>query len=213
MLRNLFLVGLVVLVFWGVGYFWLTADQGSAGTAFMPEGHFRTFHPADVPPERAESFYGNLRRTMADGYSEAAEPSARNYQAWQRFNSAPYLSSTHGDRFVNNYGNALAADYGAALPGKPMPAGAILAKDAFAVTDEGTVFAQSLFLMEKLGQGRSPEFADWRYVMITAAGEIYGDSMDPETSEKVTFCHDCHKDVADQDYLFHVPEPFRVPSR
>ena len=213
MLRNLGLVGLVVIVFWGIGYLWLSSEEGTAGAAFQPEGHFRTFNAASITPERAESIYENLRGDMADRYAEAAEASAMNYQKWQRFNSAPYLSATHGDRFVNNFGNALAVGYAGVLRGETMPPGAILAKDAFAVTEGEKVFAQSLFLMEKLEQGRSPAFADWRYVMITAAGELYADSLDPDTVAKVTFCHDCHKDVADQDYLFHVPEPFRVPSR
>lgn len=212
MLRNLALVALVIGIFWGIGYLWVSSDNSASTAKFKPEGHFKTFHAADNGPERSEQLYNSLRNDMAQGYAEASEPSAMGYQNWQRFNSAPYLSATHGDRFVNNYGNARAADYGRLAAGRTMPAGAILAKDAFAVTEEGQVFAQSLFLMEKLGQGRSPATADWRYVMITAAGEVYGDSLADDPS-KVKFCHDCHIQVADQDYLFFVPEAFRIAAR
>ncbi|MDF1720131.1 MAG: cytochrome P460 family protein [Minwuia sp.] len=212
MLRNPGLIGMVVVVFWIIGYFWLASDENPSPTSFQPEGHFKTFHAADNSPERSEELYNSLRGDMADRYAEASEPSVMGYQNWQRFNTAPYLSATHGDRFVNNYGNALAGDYTNVLTGAAMPAGAILAKDAFAVTEEGQVFAQSLFVMEKLGAGRSPETADWRYVMITAAGEVYGDSMG-ENAMKVTFCHECHQQVAGQDYLFFVPEAFRTASR
>lgn len=212
MLRNLGLVALVIGIFWAIGYLWVSSDNSVSTATFKPEGHFRTFHAADNGPERSEHLYNGLRNDMAQAYAEASEPSAMGYQNWQRFNLAPYLSATHGDRFVNNYGNARAADYARMVAGHVMPAGAILAKDAFAVTEEGQVFAQSLFLMEKLGPGRSPATADWRYVMITAAGEVYGDTL-AEDSSKVKFCHDCHIQVADQDYLFFVPEAFRAAAR
>jgi len=110
---------------------------------------------------------------------------------------------------VNNYGNALSAGYSAIADGGKMPAGAILAKDSFAITEDGDVYAQSLFLMEKLPAGASEATGDWRYVMITPAGETYGDTMG-ESPEKVDFCHDCHKSVQRSDYLFYVPEGYRI---
>lgn len=190
--------------------FWLLGYSSQADRAeFQPEGHFVTMNAADASAATAEKFYQSLLPDMRERYARSDEPSAQVYQDWQRFNSAPYRSQTHGERFVNNYGNSLASDYDLARQGRAMPAGAILAKDAFAITEDGAVYAQSLFLMEKLEEGRSPDTADWRYVMITPSGESYGDTLG-ENPEKVVFCHDCHRAVASSDYLFHIPEGFRA---
>jgi hypothetical protein len=43
---------------------------------------------------------------------DLAEPSpAHGYLGWDRYNSAPYLSSTHGNRYASHYANRLAAGY------------------------------------------------------------------------------------------------------
>lgn len=196
-------IGLVLAAFWFLGF---SSDRDAA--QFEPEGHFVTLNAADPPPEKAAELYQSIQNDMQDRYARSDEPSAGVYQNWQQFNTAPYRSKTHGERFVNNYGNDKAADYKAVKDGKPMPAGAILAKDAFAITEDGDVYAQSLFLMEKLPKGASKVTGDWRYVMITPAGEAYGDT-NGENPEKVDFCHQCHKSVQNSDYLFYVPKAYR----
>lgn len=203
---------LVLFIALAIASFWLLGNSsGDDRAEYAPEGHFVTMNAADSGPEEAEELYDSLRNDMRERYARADDPTAAAYQDWQRFNTAPYRSATHGQRFVNNYGNEKAAGYSAVKSsGKPMPVGAILAKDAFAITTEGDVYAQSLFLMEKLPAGSSKVTGDWRYVMITPAGETYGDTRG-EFPEKVDFCHDCHRTVQRSDYLFGIPEGY-VPA-
>lgn len=204
---GLIIVAVVALA--AVG-FWLLGFSSQADRAeFEPDGHFVTMNAADTPTETAEKYYQSLLPDMRERYARSDDPAGKAYQDWQRFNTAPYRSETHGERYVNNYGNDLASEYNLVRQGRAMPVGAILAKDAFAITTDGAVYAQSLFLMEKLEKGRSPTTADWRYVMITPSGETYGDTLG-ENPDKVVFCHDCHRLVAESDYLFHIPEAFRA---
>ena len=92
------------------------------------------------------SIYERIRDEMAAAYRVSRDPVATRFYAWRRYNRAPYLSATHGDRYVSNYANALARDYGRPGAG-PMPVGAVLAKDSFTVTARGDVFTGPLFLM------------------------------------------------------------------
>ncbi|WP_417517164.1 cytochrome P460 family protein [Minwuia sp.] len=209
MSRNAAIIILAVLIAAGAGFYFLGQSSSDGRPAFAPEGHFKTMNAADAEGSKAEQLYQSIISDMRSGYAESDEPAGRAYQTWTRFNTAPYKSKTHGERYVNNYGNALAAEYRAVKQGKVMPVGAILAKDAFAITTEGDVYAQSLFVMEKLPAGSSKPTGDWRYVMITPTGETYGDTRGEEPG-KVDFCHDCHKSVRNSDYLFYVPEAYRA---
>ena len=205
-------IGLAVLI--GValvlGGFYLLGTGADAELAeFEPDGHFKTMNAAELDPDRAEEIYEGLRADIRQRFGQSDDPSAKAFMTWKRFNTTPYRSATHGERYVNNYGNALAETYQRVKKGTPMPAGAILAKDSFAVTEDGDVYAQSLFLMEKLPPGSSKATADWRYVMVTPQGEIYGDTRG-EYPEKMDFCHTCHRSVARSDYLFYIPEAYRV---
>jgi hypothetical protein len=200
---------LVLFVALAIAAFWFLGISPNADRAeYAPEGHFVTMNAANSGPEEASDLYESIQNDMQERYARSDDPTAGVYQDWQQFNSAPYRSATHGQRFVNNYGNELAADYRSVKKGKPMPVGAILAKDAFAITKDGDVYAQSLFLMEKLPKGSSKVTGDWRYVMITPAGETYGDT-NGQNPEKVDFCHQCHKSVQNSDYLFYVPKAYR----
>jgi len=56
------------------------------------------------------------------------------YQRWPIYNDIPYLSATHGNRFVNSYANAIVGTYGTLGTGDRLPVGSVLAKDGIAVT-------------------------------------------------------------------------------
>ena len=200
-------LGLILLeVYSGGG----TRSLVEGTTGFRPAGHFKVENSATVGAELAAEMYDGIAPGMVAGYSDSEIPAAVSYRDWRRFNRAPYHSATHGGRFVNNYANAIGAErYGRLRADEAMPPGAMLAKDSFSVTKDGDVFAGSLFLMEKLAPGGAPDLADWRYVMITPAGGIYGDTTG-RNSAKVTFCHDCHKLAADNDHLYYVPKKWRV---
>jgi len=166
--------------------------------------------PADLSPEDAQAIYQQVGNSMADAYALSRDPSAETYWRWQRFNDAPHTSGTHGSRYINTYGNRLAHAYGSAELTEPMPEGAVLAKDSFAVTSEGSVFPGPLFLMEKMAPGFDPGARDWRYSMIMPDGSFFG-MTGGDNDKRVRFCITCHQAAGDaNDHLFFVPEDFRL---
>jgi hypothetical protein len=174
-----------------------------------PTRHFRVPNPARLSDADALSIYDRIRDDTVAAYRLSQKPLATQFYKWRRYNRAPYLSATHGDRYINNYANAKAKAYGRE-GGGPMPEGAVLAKDSFTVTRQGDVFTGPLFLMEKMAPGFSVEGRDWRYTMIMPDGSLFG-TTDGEGRERVEFCATCHATAGDsKDHLFFVPEKYRV---
>jgi len=173
-----------------------------------PTRHFRVPNPARLSDADALSIYDRIRDDMVAAYRVSQNRLATRFYKWRRYNRAPYLSATHGDRYINNYANADASTYGQGAG--PMPAGAMLAKDSFTVTRQGDVFTAPLFLMEKMPSGFSAATRDWRYTMIMPDGSLFG-TTDGEGSERVEFCANCHATAGDEsDHLFFVPERYRI---
>ncbi|HRY24853.1 MAG TPA: hypothetical protein P5558_10860 [Geminicoccaceae bacterium] len=181
----------------------LTADP------FRPDGHFQMPDPAVLDPGMAEHLYGRRVDGMAKNYALSGVPAARLYRSWQRANRAPYRSATHGDRYVNNYVNGIAAErYGRLAEGEAMPVGSIIAKDAIAVDRQLRVFDGPLSIMEKMPEGYDPEARDWRYVLILPDGSIFADSSGLN-QEGTDFCAACHQGAGDAaDHLFFIPDPY-----
>lgn len=176
-----------------------------------PTGHFRVPDPATLSDADAASIYDRISDDMVDRYRLSRQPVAARYRSWPRFNRTPYRSATHGERYINNYANpAAAASYGRNQA--PMSPGAVLAKDSFTVTALGEVFTGPLFLMEKMAPGFSLESGDWRYTMIMPDGSLFG-TTDGAGRDRMAFCAACHQAAgADNDFLFFVPEAFRIRS-
>jgi hypothetical protein len=141
-------------------------------------------------------------------------PIAQEYQGWERFNTQPYVSATHGNRYVNNYPAPEAAEaYGRFEEVGAMPVGARIAKDSFTVTPDGQVGVGPLFIMEKMAEGFDAASDDWRYTMIMPDGSLFG-MTGGQGSQNVAFCAECHAIVADdQDSLYFMPEEVRVTAR
>ncbi len=173
------------------------------------DAHLAIENPAELSKDEALRIYESLQKRMAQGYAAAQLEQLRNYQNWPLFNDAPYVSATHGQRFVNSYANRMAHNYGTLQEGEKLPMGSVLAKDSMTVTDEGNTHPGALFIMEKLAEGASPDTADWRYIMVMPDGSLFGDTMGDRASA-VSYCHDCHEAVADRDYTFFVPEEYVV---
>ncbi|MDP6872070.1 MAG: cytochrome P460 family protein [Alphaproteobacteria bacterium] len=185
------------------------------GPAFSAEEeHLRLGDPGALPPAKAQAIYQSVQGAMADGYAPSRDPIAKNYPRWRRFNSAPYLSATHGNRYANNFANekAVKAGYGRLQPGQTMPPGSVVVKDSYTVTKEGEVFPGALFFMQKLAPGRSADTGDWRFVQILPDGSYIGDTTG-DSPEDVMFCFTCHKAMADVDYLFFLPEAYRSKGK
>jgi hypothetical protein len=138
---------------------------------------------------------------------------AQDYQGWERFNTTPYVSATHGSRYVNNYpGPEAAQAYGKFEEVGAVPSGARIAKDSFTVSPDGRVAVGPLFMMEKMPQGFNEASDDWRYAMIMPDGSLFG-VTNGQRSRNVQFCAECHALVADdQDSLYFMPEELRATS-
>jgi hypothetical protein len=185
-------------------------DVGASPELSRPTRHFKVDRPADLSDAAALTLYLRVLDQMVSGYRISDLATAGTYRSWRRYNKTPYRSATHGERFVNNYGNTIAKSYGNFEAAGDMPVGSVLAKDSIAVTTRGDVFLGPLFLMEKMAPGFSPESRDWCYTMIMPDGSLFG-ATHGEGSERVKFCITCHEAAGDEnDHLFFVPEDYRV---
>ena len=171
--------------------------------------HLTLTHPGQLDAAAAEAVYLDLVDEMAARYRISGDPVAEAYLDWPRFNTAPYLSALHGNRYVNNYGNARADAYGRFEDVGTLPEGAVVVKDSFAVTDRGDVFTGPLFVMEKMPPGFNPAGRDWRYTMIMPDGSLFG-TTNGDGSARVEFCVTCHRAAGDdRDHLFFLPQEYR----
>ncbi len=180
-----------------------------SGDPNQPRRHFRVRRPAKLAPGEAESIYRGLIDDLIAGYAAAEHPAARDYRNWPRYNTAPYLSVTHGNVYINNYANETAEAYGRFEEAGPLPVVAVVAKDSFIAERSGEIRPGPLFLMEKMGKGFNYVSGDWRYIMIMPDGVLFGETYG-EDAERVEYCIACHLAVEDQDHLFFVPSPFRT---
>ncbi len=175
-----------------------------------PTRHFRVERPAGLSGADALTIYNRILDDMVAGYSLSGLDYVDRYRTWRRYNTVPYRSAQHGERYVNNFANDAGTNYRHFEASGEMPAGAILVKDSFAVTKRGDVFSGPLFVMEKMSSGFNPASRDWRYVMIMPDGSLFG-STNGEGSDRVGFCVTCHKLAGDKnDHLFYIPERYRV---
>ena len=176
----------------------------------QPKQHLTIDRPGLLSDAESIALYENIRKQMHAGYALARLPDIARFGEWRRYNSAPYVSATHGQRYVNNYANGIARNYGRYEESGPLPVGSILAKDSFTVIRGGDVFAGALFLMEKMPAGFNAASHDWRYTMIMPDGSFFGTTKG-EGSERVGFCITCHEAVPEEHYqMFFVPEAYRV---
>jgi class 3 adenylate cyclase len=175
-----------------------------------PTRHFKVKNPADLSSSDALTIYDRIADSMAAIYRKSGDARAAAYQGWRRYNVTPYLSATHGERYVNNYANDRATTYDKFENAGTLPQGSILAKDAFEVRSGGDVLTGGLALMEKMAPGFNPKSRDWRYTMVLSDGTIFGTTKG-DNAERVEFCIECHQAAGDeQDHLFFIPEEHRV---
>ena len=175
-----------------------------------PSRHFRVERPAGLSGADALTIYNRIQDDMVAGYRLSGLPFVDRYRSWRRYNTVPYRSAQHGERFVNNYANDAAKDYRHFEASGEMPAGSALVKDSFAVTKRGDVFSGPLFVMEKMPAGFNLASRDWRYTMIMPDGSLFG-ATNGEGSDRVEFCVTCHKLAGrENDHLFYIPKRYRV---
>lgn len=172
-----------------------------------PVGHIELSNPADLTKQQAEQIYLSVLPEIKAIFAMSDIGAATKYTSWKRYNNAPYISATHGARYVDNYANEIAKDYGQLKRGETYPKGSILAKDSFSVTSDQSIFPGALFLMEKMSEGFNKPSGDWKYTMVLPDGSVFG-TTNGENSENVEFCIGCHAAKAALDHIFFVPEAY-----
>ncbi len=185
-------------------------EMGSiSGPLEAPRRHFRLRNPAEIGPDEAARVYRIAKPSLRAGYEAGAAPhAASGYQGWAQYNSAPYLSATHGNHYINNYANDIARDYGRFEQAGRLPPGSILAKDSFAVTETRGILLGPLFIMEKMPAGFNYLTGDWRYSQVRPDGTVLGETNGPGAA-RVEYCIACHLAVEHQDHLYYVPRAYR----
>jgi hypothetical protein len=164
----------------------------------------------ELADAEAVAAYDCLLGELKAAYAKSGNDIAVSYADWPRYSKQAYQSGTHGGRYVQNYANAVARAYGAFENAGSMPAGAVLAKDSFAVKPNGRISAGPLFLMEKMNAGFNADTGNWRYTMIMPNGSVFG-TTGGAGGAKMQFCADCHLSVApDVDSMMFMPEEYRV---
>ena len=177
-----------------------------SGDRDAPRRHFRLREPANLAPGQAQRISDIALNALTVGYARSGDPHAGEYSGWRRYNSVPYLSSTHGNHYINNYANEIARAYGS---GRRMPVGSVIAKDSFSVTGTGGVLLGPLFLMEKMPQGFNYVSGDWKYSLIQPDGTLFGET-NGANSDRVEYCIGCHLAVEGQDLLYFIPRAHRA---
>ncbi len=200
----------LIITFTALALFSIALTGALAVAQEAPVRHFRVEQPAGLTGADALTIYNRILDDMVAGYRLSSFPDAAKYRLWRRYNTVPYRSEQHGERYVNNYANDIATAYRYFEASGNLPKGSILVKDSFAVTARGDVFSGPLFVMEKMSTGFNPESRDWRYSMYMPDGSLFG-ITNGEGTQRVEFCAACHKLAGpEQDDMFYVPERYRV---
>ena len=113
--------GLVRSLLWAatVGIGAVFGNGAAIAQSGNESGHITIEKAADLSPDEAERIYVRLSELMAKRYSIANMSVANEYRDWMRFNSGPYLSATHGNRYVNNFANTIGAETALTLEACP----------------------------------------------------------------------------------------------
>ncbi|MEM7268380.1 MAG: cytochrome P460 family protein [Pseudomonadota bacterium] len=169
---------------------------------------------ADLTDEQAAELYACIEGELLTSYQKSGWDEANDFRNWFMPSTTPFISATHGKRFVNHYVNDIGKEAYLTYAEEDliMPVGSITAKESYTVNKKGQVKKGPLFLMEKVAAGELPETGDWKYSVILPSGKVMG-VTGGEKSKKVAFCHTCHEAVLDgQDGMFYPEEDYRVAA-
>jgi len=170
--------------------------------------HERLSGTRTLSPDEAESVYQHNAAVVKKLLEASSNDIARGYSKWQRGNSKPYPSFSHGRRYLNNYLNDSALNYLEYENAGRLPVGAVIVKESFAVAQNGAFLPGPLFIMEKMPAGFSYVSGDWRYTQIQPDGSVTG-STNGQNASRVRFCVSCHLAAEKKDHLFFIPTEYR----
>lgn len=139
----------------------------------------------------ADAVYACIAAELHEGYRAGDKgwiPAefVNDYRGWTRASTIPAAPGFHGGRFLVTWVSAPgAAEYLKYAENPQIPAGTVIAKESFAVSDAGKVEKGPLFIMQKVEAGKSPETMDWYYMMVGPNGA-------PQAVPVMTACNECH---------------------
>ncbi len=168
----------------------------------------------DLTAEEAIAAYKCMLPELQAVYAKSGLAAAKSYGGWASFNVRPYVSDTHGGRYVNNYADKVGDKaYGKFEKAGALPVASVLAKDSFQVDAKGRLSVGPLFLMEKMKAGFNASSGDWRYALVGPNGAVIG-VTNGQGSKNVEFCAECHAGVGEtQDHLFFLPDAVRKAAK
>lgn len=144
--------------------------------------------------DEARAVYDCIAADLHAGYKNGPKawiPAewVNDYRDWVPASTFPAAPGFHGNRFLLTWVNAVGAEaYMQYAEAPTIPAGTLIAKESFAVGDDGKVRPGPLFLMRKTAAGQSPETDDWHFAMVAANGS-------PQAVDVMTACSECHQGV------------------
>jgi len=157
----------------------------------------------------------DMPKTTADPDARyAALEAGAEYASWQKMNTEPFFSKTHGKRMVDVYVNDIALE-AFKDDEKPFPVGSVVVKTSWETKDKvATDVAGPIFVMEKKQQGYDPGNEDWWYA-------LHWEQVPPEwrqrmggtqtywrsPSQKVGYCGGCHENF--DRFIGGVPAEFQ----
>ena len=161
----------------------------------------------DLTFEEAQVVYDCIAADLHAGYMKGDKkwiPAefVRDYRDWTSANTLPANPGFHGGRFlltrVNDIGAAEYLKF--AEENVDIPAGTVIAKESFAVTESGKVQKGPLFIMQKVAAGVSPETDDWYYMAVAPNGK-------PMAVPVMTACNECHIGIYGSQGGLGYPDP------
>lgn len=178
------------------------------------------YEPVLTPQEATAAWDCITQKEIAGEFAETPETGSIAYKEWDRFSKIPYASA-HVNRFVDdtteqavyvmNYANDRARSYGMYEKSGPMPAGGVLAKYSMIVSGVGgKVELAPIYIMQKVGETKSPDTKGWRYDFIVPAGlKNSAKGADLEFSQQV--CASCHMEYGlKTDSMLFMPAEVRI---
>ncbi len=161
----------------------------------------------DLTFEEAQVVYDCIAADLHAGYMKGDKkwiPAefVRDYRNWTPANTLPANPGFHGGRFLLTYINEVgAAEYlKFAEENVNIPAGTVIAKESFAVSEDGKVKPGPLFFMQKVAAGVSPETDDWYYMAVAPNGK-------PMAVPVMTACNECHIGIYGSQGGLGYPDP------
>lgn len=147
----------------------------------------------ELTPTEATAVYDCLKAELLDGYLQGEKrwiPAdyVASYRSWTPASAFPAAPGFHGERLLMTYVNEIGADTYLEYrdEGVIVPAGTVIAKESFAVDEQGKVQPGPLFIMEKVEAGRSPQTDDWFYMAVAPNGS-------PMAMDVISACSECHQ--------------------